>query len=118
MKGLVDLAADLSARGIALRSLTNGIDTGMHTGRLVFHILGSIAEMARELIRERTMAGLASRRKAGGGGGRKSVLTPRKPDTAVKLLAAGNRPQDVADAIGVSVSTFYRHFPASKREPA
>jgi DNA invertase Pin-like site-specific DNA recombinase len=118
MKGLVDLAADLSARGIELRSLADGIDTGTHTGRLVFHILGSIAEMERELIRERTMAGLAARRKAGGGGGRKSVLAPRKRDTAVKLLAAGDRPQDVADAIGVSVSTFYRHFPASKREPA
>ena len=67
MKGLVDLAAELSARGIALRSLTDGIDTATHTGRLVFHILGSIAEMERELIRERTMAGLAARRKAGGG---------------------------------------------------
>ena len=117
MKGLVDLAADLSARGIKLRSLTDGIDTGTHTGRFVFHILGSIAEMERELIRERTMAGLAARRKAGGGGGRRSVLTPRKRDTAVKLLVAGDRPQDVAEAIGVSVSTFYRHFPASKREP-
>lgn len=67
MRGLVDLAADLSARGIELRSLTDGIDTGMHAGRLAFHLLGSIAEMERELIRERTMAGLAARRKAGGG---------------------------------------------------
>lgn len=115
MKGLVDLAADLSSRGIELRSLTEGIDTGTHTGRLLFHILGSIAEMERELIRERTIAGLAARRKAGGGGGRKSVLTPRKRDMAVKLLAAGDRPSDVAEAIGVSVSTFYRHFPASGR---
>lgn len=115
MKGLVDLAADLAARGIELRSLTDGIDTGTHTGRLLFHILGSIAEMERELIRERTMAGLAARRKTGGGGGRKSVLTPRKRDMAVKLLAAGDRPQDVAEAIGVSVSTFYRYFPAGGR---
>lgn len=115
MKGLVDLAADLSARGIELRSLTDGIDTGTHTGRLLFHILGSIAEMERELIRERTMAGLAARRKSGGGGGRKSVLTPRKRDMAAKLLAAGDRPQDVAEAIGISVSTFYRYFPASGR---
>jgi len=61
------------------------------------------------------MAGLAVRRKTGGGGGRKSVLPPRKRDMAVKLLAAGDRPQDVADAIGVSVSTFYRHFPKGGR---
>lgn len=118
MKGLVDLAADLSARGIELRSLTDGIDTGTHTGRLLFHILGSIAEMGRELIRERTMAGLAAHQKSGGGGGRKSVLAPRKRDLAIKLLAAGDRPQDVAKAIGVSVSTFYRYFPASGRSAA
>ncbi|MGY2736885.1 hypothetical protein ACVWYO_004559 [Sphingomonas sp. UYP23] len=69
MKGLVDLAAELSARGIELRSLTDGIVTATHTGRLVFHILRSIAEMERDLIRERTMAGLAARRKAGGAEG-------------------------------------------------
>ena len=116
MKGLVELAADLSARGVELRSLTEGIDTGTATGRLLFHILGSIGEMERELVRERTMAGLAARRKQGGGGGRKPVLTPRKAETARKLLAAGDRPKEVAEAIGVSLATFYRHFPASNRE--
>lgn len=116
MKGLVELAAELSARGVELRSLTDGIDTGTPTGRLLFHILASIAEMERELIRERTMAGLlAARGKGGRGKGRKSVLTPKKKATAAKLLAAGDRPQDVAEAIGVSVATFYRHFPASER---
>jgi DNA invertase Pin-like site-specific DNA recombinase len=116
MKGLVDFAAELSARGIELRSLTEGIDTGTPTGRLLFHILASIAEMERELIRERTMAGLvAARGKGGRGKGRKSVLTPKKRATATKLLAAGDRPQDVAEAIGISVATFYRHFPASER---
>ena len=111
MKGLVELAADLATRGIELRSLTDGIDTATPTGRLLFHILASIAEIERELIRERTMAGLlAARRKNGPGRGRKSVLTPKKRATAMKLLAAGDRPQDVAEAIGVSVATFYRHF--------
>ena len=62
MKGLVELAADLADRGVNLRSLTDGIDTSGPTGRLVFHILASIAEMERELIRERTIAGLAARR--------------------------------------------------------
>ena len=116
MKGLVELAAELSARGVELRSLTDGIDTGTPKGRLLFHILASIAEMERELIRERTMAGLlASRGKGGRGKGRKSVLTPKKRATATKLLAAGDRPQDIAEAIGISVATFYRHFPASER---
>lgn len=118
MKGLVELSAELSARGVELRSLTDGIDTATPTGRLLFHILASIAEMERELIRERTMAGLlAARGKGGRGKGRKSVLTPKKRATATKLLAAGDRPQDIAEAIGVSVATFYRHFPASSRGP-
>ncbi|KQN16424.1 recombinase family protein [Sphingomonas aurantiaca] len=117
MKGLVELAADLATRGIELRSLTDGIDTATLTGRLLLHILASIAEMERKLIRERTMAGLlAARRKNGPGRGRKSVLTPKRA-TAMKLLAAGDRPRDVAEAIGVSVATFYRHFPAGGSEP-
>jgi len=79
MKGLVELAADLATRGIELRSLTDGIDTATPTGRLLFHILASIAEKERELIRERTMAELlAAGRKNGPGRGRKSVLTPKK----------------------------------------
>ena len=83
---------------------------------LMLPILASIAEMERELIRERTMAGLlAARGKGGRGKGRKSVLTPKKRATATKLLAAGDRPQDIAEAIGISVATFYRHFPASER---
>ena len=116
MKGLVELAADLATRGINLRSLTDGIDTSGPTGRLVFNILASIAEMERELIRERTIAGLAARRgKGGGGGGRKPVLTPRKMEQARKLLDAGERPRDVAELVGVSLATLYRRFPASGR---
>lgn len=115
---LFDLAADLEARGIELRSLTDGIDTGTPTGRLVFRLMASFAEMERDLIRERTMAGLAARRAKSGstGAGRKSVLTPKKADTARKLLAAGDKPKDVAETIGVSLATFYRHFPATTRE--
>lgn len=116
MKGLVELAADLAARGVNLRSLTDGIDTSGPAGRLVFHILASIAEMERELIRERTIAGLAARRgKGGGGGGRKPVLTPKKKEQARKLLGAGERPRDVAELVGVSLATLYRRFPASER---
>ena len=116
MKGLVELAADLGARGVNLRSLTDGIDTSGATGRLVFHILASIAEMEGELIRERTIAGLAAGRGKGGkGGGRKPLLTPRKTEQARKLLDAGERPRDVAELVGVSLATLYRRFPASER---
>ena len=72
--------------------------------------------MERELIKERTIAGLAaSRAKGGMGGGRKSAMTPDKLDTARKLLAAGDRPVKVAKLLQVGLSTFYRHFPASEK---
>lgn len=114
--GLIELAADLSARKVEFRSLTDGFDTSTPSGRLLFHILASVAEMERELIRERTIAGLAAARAKGGtGGGRKSAMTPDKLDTARKLLAAGDKPARVAKLLGVGLSTFYRHFPASER---
>jgi DNA invertase Pin-like site-specific DNA recombinase len=73
-------------------------------------------EMERELIKERTVAGLAAARTKGGiGSGRKSALTPDKLDTARKLLAAGDKPAKVAKLLQVGLSTFYRHFPANER---
>lgn len=117
--GLIALAADLSARQVDFRSLTDGFDTSTPSGRLLFHILASVAEMERELVKERTVAGLAAARAKGGkAGGRKPALTPDKLDTARKLLAAGDKPARVAKLLQVGLSTFYRHFPASEREPA
>ena len=55
IQGLISLAADLSARKIDFRSLTDGFDTSTASGRLLFHILASVAEMERELIKERTV---------------------------------------------------------------
>jgi len=82
----------------------------------LFQILASVAEMDRELIRERTIAALPAARKSGGiGSGRKSALTPDKIDTARKLLAAGDKPAKVARLLQDGLSTFYRHFPASER---
>lgn len=116
--GLIELAADLSARKIDFRSLTDGFDTATPSGRLLFHILASVAEMERELVKERTIAGLAAARAKGGtGGGRKSVMTPDMLDTARKLLKAGDKPAKVAKLLQVGRSTFYRHFPAAEREP-
>ena len=116
---LVELAADLLARKVDFRSLTDGFDTSAPSGRLLFHILASVAEMERELIKECTIAGLAAARaKGGNGGGRKSVMTPDMLDTARKLLAAGDKPAKVARLLQVGRSTFYRHLPASDREPA
>ena len=116
MKGLVDLAAELAERGIEFRSLTDGIDTGGTAGKLIFHILAAMAEMERDLIRERTTAALIVARREGRVGGRKTVMTPKRLEAARKLLASGMTVREVAPAIGVSVPTLYRHFPASVQD--
>ena len=118
MKGLVDLAAELGERGIELRSLTDGIDTRTPAGRFFFNIMAALATMERELILERTRAGLDAARKAGRVGGRPRAMTPAKLSAARTLLEAGTPPRDVAETVGVSVATLYRHLPASAREPA
>lgn len=115
MKGLVDLAADLEARKIDLRSLTEGIDTRTAAGRFFFHVLAAMAVMERELILERTKAGLEAAKRAGRVGGRKRVMTPEKIAAARKLLEAQTPPRDVAAVVGVSVATLYRYLPADSR---
>lgn len=68
--------------------------------------------MERDLIRERTTAALMVAKREGRVGGRKTVMTPKRIEAARKLLAGGMTVREVAPAIGVSVPTLYRHFPA------
>lgn len=116
MKGLVDLAAELAERKIGLRSLTDGIDTAGTAGKLVFHIMAAMAEMERDLVRERTTAALIIAKRAGRIGGRKTVMTPKRLDAARRLLATGMTAREIAPTIGVSVATLYRHLPAPEQE--
>jgi DNA invertase Pin-like site-specific DNA recombinase len=109
MRGLVELVADLAQRKIEFRSLSDSIDTTNTMGRFTFHLLGAIAEMERDLIRERTNAGLAAARARGRKGGRKAVLTPKKLDAARALLQDRNRSVgEVAKQLGVGRTTLYR----------
>lgn len=115
LKHLLELAADLEERGIALRSLTEGIDTSTAGGRLVLHIFGSIAEFERELIRERTHAGLAAARVRGRKGGRRPKLTAAQVRHARALLEhrdengqTTNTYKEVAESLGVARATLYR----------
>ena len=116
MKGLVDLAAELAERKIGLRSLTDGIDTAGTAGKLVFHIMAAMAEMERDLVRERTTAALIIAKREGRVGGRKTVMTPKRLDAARKLLASGMTAREIAPTIGVSVATLYRHLPAPEQD--
>lgn len=114
VKQLVDLVASLQQQGVQFRSLTDSIDTGTHSGRFFFHVMASLAEMERELIAERTRAGLAVARQHGRTGGRKRRMTDSKIVSARKLLATGVPPKEVARNLGVSVPTLYRWVPASE----
>lgn len=110
VKGLVELADLLNSRGIQFRSLTDGIDTSTAAGRFFFHMMAALAEMERDLIRERTTAGLAAARARGRKGGRKLKLDDAKRDAARKLLEAGTPAVDVAKTLGVGRATLYRHL--------
>ena len=83
------------------------------SGRFFFHVMASLAEMERELIVERTRAGLDVARQLGRKGGRKPKMTESKIESAKKLLASGVPAKDVAKNLGVSVPTLYRWVPAS-----
>lgn len=107
---VVELVAKLHAKGIGLKVLTGGIDTTSSTGRLVFGIFATLAEFERDLIRERTMAGLAAARARGRTGGRPRLMTRAKLRTAMTMMAdRANAATDVAEQLGISLSTLYAY---------
>jgi DNA invertase Pin-like site-specific DNA recombinase len=114
VKQLIYLVSELHNRGVHFKSLTDAIDTGTPSGRFFFHVMASLAEMERELIVERTRAGLEVARKLGRKGGRKPKMTDSKIESAKKLLSSGVPPKDVAKNLGVSIPTLYRWVPASE----
>ncbi len=107
---LIETVRGLVERGVGFRSLQESIDTTTPGGRLVFHIFGSLAEFERDLIRERTYAGLAAARARGRRGGRPSVMTAVKRKQATRMIAEGTPLSEVAAVVGVSRSTLYRQL--------
>lgn len=96
-------------RGVLLRSVTESLDTSTPTGRAFLGLLAVIYALETELIRERTLAGLAAARAKGRVGGRKPSLTPRQKKQALSLYEqAGERPIDIAETLGVSERTVWR----------
>jgi len=115
VKDLVTMVGDLEKRGVHFKSLTDNIDTSTSAGRFFFHVMASLAQMERELLIERTKAGLDVARKRGRIGGRKRKMTDSKLKSAKKLLSDGVPSKDVARDLGISVPTLYRWIPASER---
>lgn len=111
LKDLIGTVNELADRGIGFKSLTESIDTTTSGGRLVFHIFGALAEFEREIIRERTMAGLNTARARGRYGGRPKALDDRKLGVAKAMLSdQSNTVKDVCEALGVSRSTLYNYL--------
>lgn len=116
VKGLLNFAGGLNERGIGFVSLTDSIDTTTASGRFFFNVMASLTQMERELMVERTQAGLQAAREQGRVGGRKRVMTEAKIRSARKLLSQGTPPKEVAASLGVSVPTLYRWVPATSPE--
>ena len=106
---LIDTVRDLQERGVHFRSLQEQLDTGTSAGKLVFHVFGALAEFERDLIRERTMAGLAAARARGRRGGPRHKLTPKQV-VQLQTLAADkhNSVKDICTTLGISRATYYR----------
>jgi DNA invertase Pin-like site-specific DNA recombinase len=110
LKHLIELIGRLEEKKIGFKSLQESIDTMSSGGRLIFHIFGALAEFERNLIRERTTAGLAAARARGRKGGRPRALDPEKRKVARKLYEAREHTiEEICRIMGISKPTLYTY---------
>jgi DNA invertase Pin-like site-specific DNA recombinase len=119
LKHLIEAVSQLQARGIGFRSITESIDTTTSGGKLIFHVFGALAEFERDIIRERTKAGLAAARARGRRGGRPRAIPPKRL-AQLHALAADTSAAipDILDTFKISRATYYRYLrtsPAGQR---
>lgn len=108
---LISTVQGLTERNVEFKSLQEGMDTTTPSGKLLFHLFGSFAEFERDLIRERTMAGLAAARARGRLGGSAKLLSPAKIKMGKQLALDRNMSvKEICDALGCSPATYYRHI--------
>lgn len=107
MSHLIRTVNDLQERGIGFKSLTEQIDTTTPSGRLIFHLFASLGQFERDLIRERTQAGLKAAASRGRKGGRKPVMTNEKLAHAQSLIANGLTVREAASRLKVGKTVLY-----------
>src|SRR6266568_6037150 len=113
LKHLIETITELNNKQIGFKSLTENIDTTTSGGKLIFHIFGALAEFERDIIRERTLAGLQAARARGRKGGRPKATaldTPKKVTIAQQLYNdKTNAITDICKTLNISRATFYRY---------
>src|SRR5437763_13738202 len=116
LKHLIETITNLNNRKIGFKSITENIDTTTSGGKLVFHIVGGLAEFERDIIRERTNAGLQAARARGRLGGRpKALNTPKKVAMAQALYDNKNNTIDeICRTLNISRATLYRYIHVQK----
>ena len=113
VKDLLTIADDLHSKGIALRVLTGtlaGVYTPHGEGKFFFTVMAAFAELERDLIQQRTVAGLEAARRRGRVGGRPTVMSPDRLAAALARRERGESPSEIAKALGISRATYYRHI--------
>lgn len=117
LKHLIETIGTLQARGIGFRSIQESIDTTTSGGKLIFHVFGALAEFERDLIRERTQAGLSAARARGRKGGRPNRLTSKQIKQLHALYHAKTTDiSDILNTFHISRSTFYRYIQAKPQQ--
>ncbi len=114
---LVRIVGELEQKGVSFESLTEKIETGSAAGKLVFHVFAALAEFERNLIRERTRAGLVAARARGRAGGRKPKLSEAQIKEINQMVDAQKLPIGrIAELYGVSRTTIYKVAPRRESE--
>ncbi|KEK23367.1 recombinase family protein [Bacillus gaemokensis] len=115
LKHLIETINILNEEGIAFRSLQENMDTSTSGGKLIFHVFGALAEFEREMIQERTQAGLSAARARGRLGGRPKVMDTTQVSMAKSLMKDPNySTEDICKTLGVSRATLYRYLQKAK----
>lgn len=113
LKHLIETVNQLHAKGVGFASVQESIDTTTSGGKLIFHVFGALAEFERELIRERTQAGLKAARDRGKKGGRPKKLTPKQIEVARAMMSDPKISIDtICQTLKVSRPTLYRYAPS------
>jgi DNA invertase Pin-like site-specific DNA recombinase len=116
LQHLIEIVTELDKQGVKFRSLSEHINTESAAGRMFFQMVGMFAEYEREVIRERTNAGLAVARARGRRGGRKPVLNKSQIAQAKTLLGAGTEFMDVCRTLQCSPRTLRRRLAEDKKQ--